>query len=480
MTRFGRSLVALALSFSALALGCRGSESAPGGAAGVVGSRPNIVLVVMCSFRADRLGSLGNSRGLTPFLDRMAAAGTVFEHAVSASSWTKPSTTSLITGLTPGVHKMLDFYRPEVIEKALAGGEPLERRVLPAGFDTLPAALARADYDTFCRVNNIHAGDFFGLTRGCQDQVTRFGMSTDRMIDDLSGWLAQRDSDDPFFAYLFTREVHSPFTPSYAAFHALRPGVDDPPAEEFDDFRRRQEAEVWRLAKAHEPFPEPLKRTWIDLYDAQFPALDRTLSRLAGLLAAQGDLENTLVVVTGDHGERLFEDGRIDHGGPWLDQAVVHIPMIAWGAGVPASRRIAPVVRSIDLFPTLLDVAGAAPPALVQGKSLVPLIWKGDGPPPPSREAFSRAGPRAYALRMGRYKLRIRRGQERALYDLRTDPRERRDLVASKPRIARRLQRELERWIRQEATLSKAIGATESTRELPPDVIQQLRALGYI
>ncbi len=477
MNRLARGLVLSALLLAVGAAGCRHS---PVGADQVVGSRPNIVLVVLCSFRADRLGSLGNPRGLTPYLDRLAGEGTVFEHAVSASSWTKPSTTSLITGLTPGVHGMLDFYRPELIERALQGGEPLERRVLPESYDTLPAALARADYDTFCRVNNIHAGDFFGLTRGCQDQVTRFGMTTDQMVDDLAGWLSARGSDKPFFAYLFSRQIHSPFHPSYEAFRALRPGIADPPAEEFADFRRRVEAEVLRLVKANQPVPAALRRDWIDLYDAQIPDLDRTLSRLSELLSARGGpAKRTLIVVTGDHGERLFEDGRIDHGGPWLDQAVVHIPLLAWGAGVPAGERVAAVARSIDLFPTLLDLAGAKPSPIVQGESLVPLVWRGDGPPPPERTAFSRAGPRAYAVRRGRYKLRIRRGEERALYDLQTDPYETHDLVAERPRTARRLQRQLEVWIKQEAALARAMGAA-TTRQLPPEVIKELRALGYI
>jgi len=464
-------LVVAAALLASLGAGCR--DVAPS-AKEVVGSRPNVVLVVLCSFRPDRMGAMGSPRGLTPFLDRMAAEGTLFENAVSASSWTKPSTASLMTGLTPGVHGMRDFYRPGEIES----GEALERRVLPESVAILPAALARAGYDTFCRVNNVHAGEFFGLTWGCQDQVTRFGMDTDEMVGQLAGWLDRRESGRPFFAYLFSREVHSPYQAPYEDFREMRPGGDVPPPEDFAAWRDGVRRKVWRLAKARRPVPEPLRRSWIDLYDAQFPGLDRALSRLPGLLAGRDAERDTLFLVTGDHGERLFEGGRIDHGGPRLDQAVLRIPLLAWGAGVPPGRRVSPVVRSIDVFPTLLDLAGAERPVVLQGESLVPLIWPGEEEPP-SRSAFSSAGRHSFAVRLGSYVLRLRRRQGRALYDLETDPWERHDLLSEEPEVARRLQRELRRWLNEEKALSRAVDDA-STRELPPEVIEELRALGYL
>lgn len=466
-----RGLALAAVLFASLGVGCR--DATPRAEA-VLGSRPNVVLVVLCSFRPDRLGALGSPRGLTPFLDRMAAEGTLFENAVSASSWTKPSTASLMTGLTPGVHGMRDFYLADQIER----GEAIERRVLPDGFAILPAALAQAGYDTFCRVNNVHAGQFFGLTRGCQDQLSRFGMDTDEMVDHLAGWLEERERDRPFFAYLFSREVHSPYHAPYDVFRELRSGENVPPAEDFEAWQADVRREVWRLAKARESVPEPLRRTWIDLYDAQFPGLDRALSRLPGVVSADDSGRDTLYLVTGDHGDRLFEGGRIDHGGPRLDQAVLRIPLLAWGTRVPAGKRVSPVVRSIDVLPTLLDLAGAERPEVLQGESLVPLIWPGEGKPPP-RSAFSSAGRHSFAVRLGRYKLRVRRGRGRKLYDLETDPWEEHDLHAEKPEVARRLQRELKRWRTQEAALARVVDAA-STRELPPEVVEELRALGYL
>jgi len=479
LDRFRPGLVPIVAALTAvlvagLAAGCR----RPGVTAeDVVGSRPNVVMVVLCSFRADRLGAMGYLRELTPFLDGLAAEGTLFENAVSASSWTKPSTTSLLTGLTPGVHGMMDFYRPEAIQRM--DDEVMERRVLPESLETLPEALARADYDTFCRVNNVHAGDFFGLTRGCQDQVTRFGLATDQMVDDLADWLDRRDGGKPFFAYLFTRHVHTPYNPPYDDFRALRPDADDPPLEGFDELRQRVSEPVWRLTKAGKPVPEELRRDWTDLYDAQIPSLDRTLSRLPAVLEAAGARSNTLIVVTGDHGERFFENGRVDHGGGRLDEPVLHIPLLAWGAGVPKGRRVSQVVRSIDLAPTVLEIAGAEPPALLQGETLVPLIWGSGDDEAPERSAFARAAPGSYAVRVGRYKLRVQRGRERGLFDVVADPWEKRDLLPDDPRTASRLRRELRRWLEEEEALAAAV-SHGSTRELPPEVIEELKALGYL
>lgn len=108
----------------------------------------------------------------------------------------------------------------------------------------------------------------------------------------------------------------------------------------------------------------------------------------------------------------------------------------------------------------------------------MPLIWPGEGKPPP-RSAFSSAGRHSFAVRLGRYKLRVRRGRGRKLYDLETDPWEEHDLHAEKPEVARRLQRELKRWRTQEAALARVVDAA-STRELPPEVVEELRALGYL
>lgn len=389
-----------------LAAGCRPASPEEG----LRGSRPNIVLVVLCSLRFDHLGAAGYSRDLTPFLDGLAERGVFFENAVSSSSWTKPSAASLLTGLTPNVHRMLDFYHLHAIER----GRVTRRRVLPEELVTLPETLGAAGYDTFCRVNNVHAGKFFHLTQGCESSLTRNGLGTVQMVEDLAAWLSDQQRESPFFAYL---------------------------------------------------------------YDAQLPALDAALARIPEVLEGAGAAGETLIVVTADHGDRFFEHGLIDHG-RGLDEPVVKIPLIFAGPGVAGGQRRPEVVRSIDLFPTLAEIAGAEAPPGLQGRSLVPLLAD-PAARLPEASAFSSFDGRAHAVRLGHYKLLVGPGDYRALYDLREDPLEHRDLLAAEPETARRLGAELRRWLEEEERLARTMGPVES-RELSPEVIDELRALGYL
>lgn len=441
------------------------------------GSRPNVVLVVLCSLRFDHLGAAGYPRDLTPFLDGLAERGVFFENAVSASSWTKPSVASLLTGLTPELHEMLDYYPM----RDILDGEIESRRVLPDGFVTLPEVLRAAGYDTFCRVNNVHAGRFFNLTQGCQDSLTREEMPTRRMLDDLEGWLAGRRGDpSPFFAYVMDRDAHTPYNPPYAVYREIQRGGEPVPAEGFRAFRREVNRRVWDLFNAGEPIPETLQRQWTDLYDAQLPALDAALSRLPEILEGAGVADDTLLVVTADHGERFFEHGGIDHGRN-LDQPLLEIPLIFAGPGVAGGQRRPEVVRSIDLLPTLAAFAGAGPPPLVQGRSLLPLLGAPEArlPEVSALSSFDTYRGRLHAVRMGRHKLLVSPGGEERLYDLEEDPFEHQDLRAGEPRTAGRLRSELRRWLQEGERLAReAPGAV--SRELPPEVVEELRALGYL
>lgn len=473
--RVPAAVLVVALATGALALGCREAEPRET----LAGSRPNIVLVVLCSLRYHHLGAAGYFRELTPFLDRLAAEGVFFENAVSASSWTKPSAASLMTGLTPNVHQLLDFYSLQAIQ----AGEVAERRVLPEAFVTLPETLRSSGYETFCRVNNVHAGKFFELTQGCEDSLTRHGLNMAGMVEELDGWLSTREDRDgprdegPFFAYLFNRDLHTPYAPPYESYRRLHRAGELPSPAELGAFRREVSDRVWKLTDAGEPVPEELQHRWIDLYDAQLPPLDRALAGLRESLERAGHAEDTLIVVTADHGDRFFEHGDVDHGST-LDDPVLKIPMIFNGPGVAGGQRRPGVTRSIDLFPTLAAVAGAEPPAVLQGRSLVPLLADPEASLP-AVSAFSTFGGHLHAVRKGRYKLIAGWRRTPELYDLESDPYEHHDLRDAEPETVRRLQAELRRWLDEEQRLAAETAPVEQ-RELPPEVLDELRALGYL
>jgi len=432
---------------------------------------PSIVLVTLCSLRLAHTGLGGYHRPTTPFLDALAASGTVFENAMSASSWTKPATASLLTGFTTNVHGLSDAYDVPDVQRGAV--EP--SRVLPDDTTTLAECLRAGGYDTACRVNNVNAGPFFNLTQGFDDVGAVFTQPTAGMIDDLAAWLETRpEPARPFFFLLFTRDAHHPYQPRYDTF--VRFARDPPvPRGRFEDWRADVNRQVRELAARRAPVPADLQRAWVDLYDAALADLDEALSRLPSVLAEAGVAERTIVVVTADHGERFFEAGAIGHGGQRLDQAVLHVPLVFSGPGIPAGRRVRGLVRTIDLFPTIAALAGVEPPPGLQGTSLAGVL-AGDGAEPAPASAFASNGT-AHAVRAGDWVLVRRPSGREALFALRDDPHERSSRLASEPEHAASLRSELERWRAEEERHGVGDGGT---RTLSPEVKRQLEALGYL
>lgn len=433
--------------------------------------RPNIVLVTLCSFRKNRLGLEGYHRPLTPFLDALAAEGTYFANAVASSSWTKPTTASLLTGVTPGVHQMTDYY-------ALGASDPASTvRVLPDAFETLPELLAGAGYRTMCRINNPHAGREFGMVQGCDDRGPTESLSTMAMIDDFAGWLERGGTEKPFFFFLMTLHVHAPYKPPYESYRRFT-RWDGPPVtpEKFDAHREEIFETVWETARTRgEPVSLSLQNEWIDLYDAAVADLDATLADLVQVLETAGVREQTMIVVTADHGEAFWENGMIEHG-LQLSEALVAVPLIVSGPHAEGARRVEDVVRTIDVYPTLAEWAGVPPPGLVQGESLATYLAPA-APSAPERPAYSSLGSRR-SLRIGSHKL-LEGPDGSALYDVARDPKEEHDLRAAETEITARLEAELQRWRKDEA--KRAAAAPEArTTELPKDTKDRLKALGYI
>ena len=441
--------------------------------------RPNIVLVVACTFVYDHLSGAGYGRPTTPFLDSLASRGVFFENAVSASSWTQPSTTSILTGLTPNVHGMTQYHGTrDVAERSIT-----PERTLPDDIVTIAECLKDAGYDTFCRINNIQAGHFFNIPQGFDDGKTDGQMQTPAMIDDLRTWLTERDSGKPFFAFLMTRDMHFVFKPDYA--HYLE--FADPSAvvreEDYPEYPKRLHQQIKALLPGR--VPDDLQRRYLELYDGELAQFDDALGALPAVLK-RADAENTVLVVTGDHGERLFKRDQLVRGwgfdaighGWMLDDEVVHVPLIAAGPGIPTGRRIDQVVRSIDLYPTLATLAVAQPPGIVQGVNLLPLM-RGEATDPLTAFAtFTRDATTMHMVREGQYKLHVS-GRRMALYDIDHDPLETQDVAQEKPQIAGRLRTELGRWLELESLLAKQV-SSGGEKALTPAEIEQLRTLGYI
>lgn len=471
MLRLRRSLVYTCL-LAVAAAGCRRAEPAPRPAAERP-ERPDIVLITLCTFRMAHTGFGGYDRDTTPFLDSLADSGVLFENATSASSWTKPSVTSLLTGLTPNVHGLTDMSG----DRDIIAGEFTPQRVLADGMVTLAECLKAAGYATASRVNNVQAGEFYNISQGFDDAVTSHEMDTLAMLRDFDRWLAGQPAEQPVFFFMLTRDAHMPYDPDYEYFVKFNRSARTVPRESYPGYRQWLHSRVKKRLDDHRPVAPETQQQFVDLYDAELAQLDQALRTLPEILERAGRRNRTLIVVIADHGERFFEHGRIGHAGI-PDEATIHVPLVFAGLDVPVGKRVAPVVRSIDVYPTLAVLAGANPPDVLQGTSLVPMLY---GPPEEAEKltAFASFMSSHHTVREENYKLHLWRGGRRSLYDLTLDPGELNDVFAEKSDVAARLDQELMRWLDAEEALRSVVAQGE-TRTLTPEVIEQLRSLGYI
>jgi arylsulfatase A-like enzyme len=425
--------------------------------------RPNLVLVSLDTLRAASLGCYGHGRDTSPFLDRIAREGTLFENAIAPATVTGPSHMSLFTGVYPPRHGMLTGLEPKAL-----GVDTLAARLRAAGYHTaaftedgyIIADLGFAEgFSTY--TENTGQG---GLSRPAEGEVRlTFGQA--------EKWLRE-NRRLPFFLFVHTYEVHFPYNPPQG-YRTLFENDDLPGQPE-----------------------RPMLRRWFTDYDREVRFLDDELRRLFAAIGERGLAGSTVVVVFSDHGEEFGEHGGWQHGSTVFEE-LLRVPLIFWGPGrIVAGRRHSTQVSLIDVAPTLLDLAGLPVPATMQGTSLGPAVVEGREPPARPLFAETRARlrwltssveaqqPPFIAVRRGTTKYIANRpasGEPKptVAYDLAADPGE------SAPRLLSAEERALvDRLVNEYLAAGAAArprpepGAEAS--EIAPDVRERLRQLGYV
>jgi arylsulfatase len=420
------------------------------------GSRPNILLLGFDTLRADALGAWGRNPSLTPSLDRLAAESDIWLDAYSTFNVTNPSFVSILTGLYGKNHGVYDLRTP-----------------LPPSHTTLAELLSGAGYDTLAFIAASHLGDHnSGLGQG----FGRVERSTEHFaaelpVDEAMDWIAGRSgSPKPFFIWLHLFDPHTPHTPPDPFALGLRPASPAGlgPVREWIPFRET----------GPRTFDEPILGGHRDLYDGEVAYLDRQVGRLLAFLESRGLLEDTLIAVVADHGENLGDHGILyRHAGLW--DTTTHVPlMIRWPGRAREGRRIPGLVQTIDLFPTLVAAAGLeAPPQ--DGIDLRELTGPGRNG---RRVVFAEHADRLGLMaRTPHHKYIFSQGNTlflpdgAYLYDLKTDPREEKNLAGRGLPAEERMQDLLTRWLADR----KRRGPDPKARELTDEERARLKALGY-
>jgi arylsulfatase A-like enzyme/Flp pilus assembly protein TadD len=396
-----------------------------------------LVLVTIDTLRADRLGTYGNATVATPNMDRLAREGAVALHASVQVPLTRPSHVSLLSGLYPAEHGIRDNVSPP----------------LGPGVPVLAEILHQRGFRTGAFVSSIVLSKQSGLGRGFDTYSDRFEIG----------------DDDARF--LNTIQKRGDTTVAEAAAWLRQPGS--------------QRLFAWvHLYDPHDPYepPEPYATRYADrLYDGEVAWSDDLVGRLDAVLAETGRRDDTLVVVTADHGEGLDEHGEAVHGF-FVYETTLHVPLIVRGPRVTAGTRIEGVTRSIDVMPTVLDLLGLAEdtPA-VSGRSLARALTGGALTDEPTfAESLTPLIHYGWSdlrtLRDGRWKYILAPRPE--LYDLDRDPGELKNLANEQPARARGYRSGIEQQLRREQTARR--GAEPAAATLPPDLLEKLGALGYV
>jgi arylsulfatase A-like enzyme len=442
---------------------------------------PNVVLVIVDTLRADVLGSDGDDGGITPNLDRLAAGAVRFADLSSVAPWTLPSIASILTGFHPQVHG--------------AG-----RRIgsfAPTGLGDAPATLAQVfaghGFTTVGVYNNIYINPSFGLERGF-DEYTWVEERDDRIVDAALERLAAI-ADQRFFLFLHLFGPHHPYAPPEPPCREV--AARFAPGYGGDVGCRAQRDDVPTLGGE---LPPPGDRRWIEgLYRAEVAFSDRQVGRLLDALDRLELADDTVLVVVSDHGEAFWErlDQQAAHGYEQADhghthfQELVRVPGLLRAPGVAAGT-VTHAVETVDLFPTLLSLAGIEPP-VSQGRDLGPLLA---GEPPVRRTLvsdFLLYGAGRWSVRRGPWKLVVPDASEEGaadealaleLYDLASDPAESRDVAADHPEVVASLLAigERERAARLELRRRLLAGGDDVLQSsyLEWNHITKLRALGYL
>jgi arylsulfatase A-like enzyme len=335
------------------------------------------ILISLDTLRADHLGAYGYERPTSPFINSLAARGTLFENTVAPLPGTLPSHMSIFTGLYPPEHGVYP-------ETALS---PLIR--------TLPEVFRAEGFRTGGHAEGGYVAGRYGFARGFEEwsdespMVERAGdlvksrKAVQRTFRLGLDFLKRARDREAFFLFLHTYSIHDPYDPPERYRSLFWPGP--PPAGAFPPrgrdlaaFNRGERALVPRAVEYYEA-----------LYDAQIAYTDDVLREFFAGLADLGLADSVTVVLTSDHGEEFLEHGQLVHSQVYHES--LHVPLVVLRPGQREGRRVSTLVQTIDIAPTLYELGGV-PPARrppMSGHSLVPLLEGKGGPT--GRDAYAEA-----------------------------------------------------------------------------------------
>jgi len=322
--------------------------------------RPNILFVSVDSLRNDHLGCYGYQRNTSPNIDEFSKDSTIFEKTICQAPWTKPSIGSMLTSLYPSVHGA--DSQGEHGDNFSAAQSHNNVSVLNESATTLAEVLKNNGYATAGFTGGGYAHSFFGFSKGFDTYNDNAG-GIKTVNYEIFDWL-NRNNNKPFFIFTHFFDAHYPFKviPKYSKmFGSYKSSVNVDRQFEIDvnsGKRKLNDEDIKRL---------------VSLYDGGIYYVDEHLGQLFNMLKRMGCYDNTIIILTSDHGEGFMEHDLIAHADIMYNE-VMRIPLIIRCPESGQGKVVQSQVRSIDIMPTILDMIGVESPPRIHGVSLRPMI----------------------------------------------------------------------------------------------------------
>ncbi len=430
---------------------------------------PNLLLVTIDTLRADHVSAYGYPRRTTPAIDRMAARGVRFRDVIVQRGETWPSLTSFLTATHPRTHGVRN--NGQVVEQ---GPGSLAVHLREEGFAT--AAF-------LCNMTTAPHPGFDHLELwGAEEWAESGHFSVDRMaVEAASAWMTAH-AGERFFVWVHLIGPHDPYE--------VPPGRSPRFATAYDGDLDGSRRTLVRVRSRRRVLTDAELAHVVSLYDEDVAGADENAGRLLDALERIGLEGRTLVALTSDHGEELYDHDFYFFHSLSIHGSVLRVPLVLrWPGRLPEGRVVDGLVESVDLAPTLLPLLGVATPAHFEGVDLADRIAGSDGG---RLDALAELGPEIHSLRTDRWSYIYNPkgftspgGSERdpgnrgwfrmpgeQLYDLRADPREQENLAGDRPDVAARL--------RERLLARVGSGSSPSPAPIPASTEAELRALGYL
>lgn len=431
-------------------------------------SRPNIILITIDALRPDHLSCYGYKRVTSPNIDKLAKEGVLFTQAIAQAPVTPGSIPSLMSSTYPSTNGVIEFIENPVM----------------LSVPTLPLILKNQGYTTASISGH---GEIFasipGLERGFDLVYDRLNKSGNEITNQALEWL-DKNKTNVFFLWIHYFDTHGPYQPP-------------PPYDKLfvSDKLNLSDIEVLRNtakiigvdpARTPHNMTEQEKKYYISQYDGEIKFVDEQIGRLLNILKEQDLLKNTLIILTADHGENLYDHENFFGHATLLYDELVRVPLIMrFDNLIPTVRVISQQVQLIDIMPTILDIAKVNTDIKMEGKSLLSLVL--NKTIDSGSYAFSEARQDTgggekfirYSIRSLEWKLIYTYDSDDSgkceLYDLNNDPQELHNLVQTEKEKFKFMKEKLESWKNR-----PRLKVGRKIKPLDQETLNRLKSLGYL